>query len=205
MKEFVIFRTYVIPYFSICCISLINVYVLSPSIMQQSLQHSPFNANTTYFGHRQPPEQCNSLDALKHLRMAVNSERVPQCITYANTGSTNRNTRTRTEEDRWLDQSVRRMADCICKVRIDLIAYTIIGEDIISSKLRSSLRHYTTSRKVAGSIPSEETEFFNWPNHSSCKYGPVIDSASNRNEYQEFSWGKGRQARKADNFTAICE
>jgi hypothetical protein len=26
-----------------------------------------------------------------------------------------------------------------------------------------------------------------------------------RNEYQESSWGKGRQARKADNLTAICE
>jgi hypothetical protein len=33
-----------------------------------------------------------------------------------------------------------------------------------------------------------------------------VDSASNRNEYQESSWrGKGRPARKADNLTAICE
>jgi hypothetical protein len=29
-------------------------------------------------------------------------------------------------------------------------------------------------------------------------YGPGVDSASNRNEYQEDSWG-------ADNLTAICE
>jgi hypothetical protein len=37
-------------------------------------------------------------------------------------------------------------------------------------------------------------------------YGPGVDSASNRNEYQEPSWGsKGRPARKADNLTAICE
>jgi hypothetical protein len=36
-------------------------------------------------------------------------------------------------------------------------------------------------------------------------YGPGFDSASNRNEYQESSWGKGLPARKADNFTAICE
>jgi hypothetical protein len=37
-------------------------------------------------------------------------------------------------------------------------------------------------------------------------YGPGFDSASNRNEYQEPSWGgKGRPARKADNLTAICE
>jgi hypothetical protein len=31
-------------------------------------------------------------------------------------------------------------------------------------------------------------------------YGPGVDSASNRNEYQE-----ERPARKADNLTAICE
>jgi hypothetical protein len=36
-------------------------------------------------------------------------------------------------------------------------------------------------------------------------YGPGFDSASNRNEYQESSWGKGRPARNADNFTAISE
>jgi hypothetical protein len=37
-------------------------------------------------------------------------------------------------------------------------------------------------------------------------YGPGVDWASNRNEYQESSWGsKGRPARKADNLTAICE
>jgi hypothetical protein len=35
-------------------------------------------------------------------------------------------------------------------------------------------------------------------------YGPGVDSASNRNEYQESSWSKGRPARKAD-FTAVCE
>jgi hypothetical protein len=37
--------------------------------------------------------------------------------------------------------------------------------------------------------------------------GLGVDSACNRNEYQESSWGrgKGRTARKADNLTAICE
>jgi hypothetical protein len=32
---------------------------------------------------------------------------------------------------------------------------------------RSCLRHYATSRKVAGSIPDEVLGFFNWPNPSS--------------------------------------
>jgi hypothetical protein len=36
-------------------------------------------------------------------------------------------------------------------------------------------------------------------------YGPGVDSASNRNEYQESSWGKGRPAHKADNLTTTCE
>jgi hypothetical protein len=35
---------------------------------------------------------------------------------------------------------------------------------------------------------------------------PGVDSASNRSEYQEPSWGgKRRPARGADNLTAICE
>jgi hypothetical protein len=37
-------------------------------------------------------------------------------------------------------------------------------------------------------------------------YGPGVDSATNRNEYQESSGGgKVRPVRKADNLTAICE
>jgi hypothetical protein len=45
---------------------------------------------------------------------------------------------------------------------------------------------------------------------SGIKFATALDkyktlSASNRNEYQESSWGKGRPARGADNLTAICE
>jgi hypothetical protein len=37
-------------------------------------------------------------------------------------------------------------------------------------------------------------------------YGPGVDSASNRNEYQESPWGgKGRPERKADNLADNCE
>jgi hypothetical protein len=38
-------------------------------------------------------------------------------------------------------------------------------------------------------------------------YGPGVDSASNRNEYQESSWGLkgGGLAYKVDKLTAICE
>jgi hypothetical protein len=37
------------------------------------------------------------------------------------------------------------------------------------------------------------------------QFGPGDDSASNRNEYQESSWGVMGGRRKADNFTAICD
>jgi hypothetical protein len=40
-------------------------------------------------------------------------------------------------------------------------------------------------RKVAGSIPDEDTGFFNWPNPYSRTMALGVDSASNRNEYQE--------------------
>jgi hypothetical protein len=61
-------------------------------------------------------------------------------------------------------------------------------------------------RKVAGSSP-DEVDFLNWPNPSGHT-GPGVDSASNRNEYQETSkikkpGGKVRPTRRADNLAAI--
>jgi hypothetical protein len=35
--------------------------------------------------------------------------------------------------------------------------------------------------------------------------GPGFGSSSNRNEYQESSWGRGQRARRPDNLTANCE
>jgi hypothetical protein len=43
--------------------------------------------------------------------------------------------------------------------------------------------HYATSRKVAGSIPEEFFEFL-LTQFFRPYYGPGVDSASNRNEYQ---------------------
>jgi hypothetical protein len=48
---------------------------------------------------------------------------------------------------------------------------------------------HATSRKVAGSILDDIIGFLNWPNPSSRTMAPGVDSASNRNEYQESSWG----------------
>jgi hypothetical protein len=52
------------------------------------------------------------------------------------------------------------------------------------------------------------TEFFYKQNiYKAHRMIPEFDSASNRNEYQESSWGvKGDlPTRRADNLTAICE
>jgi hypothetical protein len=60
------------------------------------------------------------------------------------------------------------------------------------TRWRSWLRHCGTSRKVAGSILDGVIGIFHWHNPSVPHYGPVVDWASNRNEYQEyFLVGKG--------------
>ena len=46
-----------------------------------------------------------------------------------------------------------------------------------------------TNRKVAGSIPDSVSGFFIDIKSFRSHYGPGIDSASNRNEYQEHSRG----------------
>ena len=46
-----------------------------------------------------------------------------------------------------------------------------------------------TNRKVAGSIPAGATGFFIGIKSFRSHYGPVVDSASNRSEYQEYFLG----------------
>jgi hypothetical protein len=51
------------------------------------------------------------------------------------------------------------------------------------------LKYYATSRKVADSIPNEVIGFFQLTCFFQPHHGPGVDSASNRNEYRESSWG----------------
>jgi hypothetical protein len=71
--------------------------------------------------------------------------------------------------------------------------------------LRSWFRYSATSRKVAGSIPDEDMDFFNLPSPSSriiaLRSTQPLTEMSTRN----LPGGKGRPALKADNLTAICE
>jgi len=51
------------------------------------------------------------------------------------------------------------------------------------------LRCCATNRKVAGSIPAGVSGFFIYIKSFRSHYGPGVDSASNRNEYQEYFLG----------------
>jgi hypothetical protein len=75
------------------------------------------------------------------------------------------------------------------------------GGEIVSL----TLRHYDTSRKVAGSIPDEIIGIFNWPNPSSRIR--VLGSTQPLTEMSTriLPGSKQRPARKAENLTAICE
>jgi hypothetical protein len=56
-----------------------------------------------------------------------------------------------------------------------------------------------------GSIPDEVIEFLNCPNPSSHTVVLGVYLASNRNEYQEPSWGKGWPACTADSLLTIFD
>jgi hypothetical protein len=51
------------------------------------------------------------------------------------------------------------------------------------------LRYCATNPKVAGSIPDGVIGIFHWHNLSDRTMAPGIDSASNKNEYQEHFLG----------------
>jgi hypothetical protein len=67
------------------------------------------------------------------------------------------------------------------------------------------LRHYATSRKVAGSIPDEVVGLFNLPNPSSRTMALESTQPLTEMSTRNLSGGKGRPARNSDKFTAICE
>jgi len=54
----------------------------------------------------------------------------------------------------------------------------------------SWLRNCTTIRKVAGSIPDGVIGIFHTHNPYRPHHGPGVDSAPNRNEYQEYFLGR---------------
>jgi hypothetical protein len=85
------------------------------------------------------------------------------------------------------------------------VSHNLFHSNIISGA-RGSVVGQGTCRKVAGSIPDDVIRFFQFIELFQPHYSPGVDSASNRNEYQECSWeDKERPESKADNLTVICE
>jgi hypothetical protein len=78
-----------------------------------------------------------------------------------------------------------------------------INKQTYNSGARGWLRHYATSRKVAGSIPDEVAGFFNWPNPSSRTMAPGSTQPLTEMSTRNLPGGKGRPARKA--VYAHCE
>jgi hypothetical protein len=69
---------------------------------------------------------------------------------------------------------------------------------------RSWLRHYATSRKVAGSIPDEVIGFLNWPNTSGRTVALGSTQPLTEMSTRNLPGGEGRPSRGAD-LTAISE
>jgi hypothetical protein len=70
---------------------------------------------------------------------------------------------------------------------------------------RSWLRHYATSRKVAGSIPDEVIAIFSSPSPSSRTVAHGSSQPVTEMSTRNLPGGKGRLAFNADDLTAICE
>jgi hypothetical protein len=60
---------------------------------------------------------------------------------------------------------------------------------IMGTAVAQWLRCCVTNRKVASSIPAGVSGFFIEIKSFRSHYGPGVDSASNRNEYQEYFLG----------------
>ena len=60
---------------------------------------------------------------------------------------------------------------------------------MVGTAVAQWLRRCATNRKVAGSIPAGVIRLFIDIKPFRSHYGPGVDSASNRNEYQEYFLG----------------
>ena len=77
-----------------------------------------------------------------------------------------------------------------CQAPKHVVVFYIINNIYLSgTAVAQRLRRCTTNRKVAGSIPAGVSGFFIDIKSFRSHYGPGVDSASNRNEYQEYFLG----------------
>jgi len=72
---------------------------------------------------------------------------------------------------------------------IYILYITVLPDDMVGTAVAQWLRCCATNRKVAGSIPAGVSGFFIVIKSFRSHYGPEVDSAPNRNEYQEHFLG----------------
>ena len=71
-----------------------------------------------------------------------------------------------------------------------VVVFSIFLEETVwNISVAQWLRRSATNRKVSGSIPAGVSGFFIDIKSFRSHYGPGVDSASNRNEYQEYFLG----------------
>ena len=82
-------------------------------------------------------------------------------------------------------------APCLCDKEQVLVFRKILYSTYLylGTAVAQWLRCCATNRKVAGSIPAGVSGYFIDIKSFRSHYGPGIDSASNRNEYQEYFLG----------------
>jgi hypothetical protein len=110
---------------------------------------------------------------------------------------------------RWCRENLRNnfvslyyLSDKLRAINIILGAYRRLHG---GTRLRSWLRHYARSRKVAGSIPDEIIKFLNWPNTSSSIMAQGSTQPVTVMNIRNLPGGKGRPAHTADNLSPNCE
>ena len=74
------------------------------------------------------------------------------------------------------------------KLNMEKVKYIAVY-NYVGTAVAQCLRCCATNRKVAGSIPAGVSGFFIDIKSLRSHYGPGVDSASNRNEYQEHFLG----------------
>jgi hypothetical protein len=111
---------------------------------------------------------------------------------------------------KWGNLSLRtpRQHMCVCVCVCLRVCRRVIPSFIlclVGTRWCSRLRHFPTSRNVAGSIPDGVTGIFHWHNSSRRTVALGVNSAPKRNEYQEyFLRGKGGRCVGLTNLPPSC-
>jgi hypothetical protein len=90
-------------------------------------------------------------------------------------------------------------------VQLSKILCILLYRRCVRHAVASWLRHYTTGRKVMGSILDVAIGFFNWHNPSSRTMALGSTRPLTEMSTMNLPGGKERPAHKADNLTVICE